>query len=301
MAFVHVIYGGNGTTPVDSGMPRVGEIYGVEPNGDLRWYRYNGNGEADPAGASNKWHPNSGNTIGRGWHTFLNIFACGDGTLFGVEPNGDLRWYQYNGTGESDPAGSSSRWHPNSRNIIGNGWQDFRFLCAKPYEGRSSVARPNNSAVYGVEKDGHLRWYRYLGSGQNDPSGGTGWAPNSRNVIGQGWSAGFHYMAGVSGVILLVEDDGDLRWYQYNGAGESDPTGSSGRWHPNSGNVIGRGWQSFRHIFGGSDGVGGLVIYGIEQNGDLRWYRYVGEGESDPAGASDKWHPNSGNTIGRGW
>ena len=40
--FAILTYGGNGTTPVDSGLPRVGEIYGIKPDGPLLWYRYNG-------------------------------------------------------------------------------------------------------------------------------------------------------------------------------------------------------------------------------------------------------------------
>jgi len=61
-------------------------------------------------------------------------------------------------------------------------------------------------------------------------------------------------MAAISDIILLVQDDGALRWYRYGGNGENDPTGSGLGWHPNSGNFIGKGWQGFRHIFGGSDG-----------------------------------------------
>ena len=29
MSLTHIFYGGNGTTPVDSGLPRVGVIHGV--------------------------------------------------------------------------------------------------------------------------------------------------------------------------------------------------------------------------------------------------------------------------------
>jgi hypothetical protein len=72
-------------------------------------------------------------------------------------------------------------------------------------------------------------------------------------------------------------------------------------WDPNSGNVINNGWNVFRHIFGGSDGTGGHVIYGVEDGGNLRWYRYSGNGESDPSGTSAAWDPNSGNIIGTGW
>jgi hypothetical protein len=33
-----------------------------------------------------------------------------------------------------------------------------------------------------------LRWYRYNGNGEPDPTGSTGWAPNSGNQIGRGWT-----------------------------------------------------------------------------------------------------------------
>jgi hypothetical protein len=47
MSLTHLFYGGNGSTSVDSGLPRVGVIHGVRENGDLLWYRYNGHGESD--------------------------------------------------------------------------------------------------------------------------------------------------------------------------------------------------------------------------------------------------------------
>ena len=34
-------------------------------------------------------------------------------------------------------------------------------------------------AIFNVAPDGALRWYRYDGTGQQDPTGGTGWAANS--------------------------------------------------------------------------------------------------------------------------
>jgi hypothetical protein len=41
-------------------------IYAVAHNGDLLWYRYEGNGENDRSGNTG-WNPNSGNPIGNGW------------------------------------------------------------------------------------------------------------------------------------------------------------------------------------------------------------------------------------------
>ncbi|GMX65420.1 hypothetical protein Elgi_46900 [Paenibacillus elgii] len=295
MSFIHVVYGGNGTTPVDSGLPRVGEIYGVDQNGNLRWYRYKGNGEYNPAG-NQGWYPNSGNIVGNGWHSFRNLFSGGNGVLYGVEQNGNLRWYQYLGNGEHNPAGNQG-WYSNSGNIIGNGWHNFRFIFSSPWEGREV---PNRSAIYGVDQNGNLRWYRYLGNGEHNPAGNQGWHPNSGNTIGNGWHS-FRHVVAISGVILAVKENGDLLWYYYLGNGEHNPAGNQG-WHPNSGNTIGNGWHGFRHIFGGYNDSypGGIVIYGVEQNGNLRWYRYKGNGEHNPAG-NQGWYPNSGNVIGNGW
>jgi hypothetical protein len=41
-------------------------VFDVEENGDMLWFRYERNGEQDPAGAA-RWRPNSGNPIGYSW------------------------------------------------------------------------------------------------------------------------------------------------------------------------------------------------------------------------------------------
>jgi hypothetical protein len=241
LALEPVFYGGNGTTPVDSGLPRVGVIYGVDSSGDLRWYRYDGNGESNRAG--------------------------------------------------------NQRWHPNSGNPIGNGWQNFRHVFVTPKEGRF---RSSHLTIYAVADNGDLLWYRYEGNGESDRSGSRGWHPNSGNRIGNGWQD-FLHIFGSGGVIFAIKPNGDLMWYAYQGGGESNVAGNSG-WAANSGNAIGNGWQNFRAVFGGATDAGGRghVIYAVAQNGDLLWYRYNGNGESNRAGNSG-WHPNSANPIGNGW
>lgn len=296
MTFKHLTCGGAGTVPVDSGLPRVGELYGVEANGDLRWYRYDGagrNGE-NPT----DWAANSRNTIGNGWAGFKFFCGGGDGILFGVEPDGDLRWYRYTaGDGIEDRAGSRG-WDANSQNVIGNGWQGFVSLVCTPKAGRTS--NDPASTLYGVEPNGNLRWYRYVGDGKEDRSGNTGWAPNSGNTIGNGWH-NFKILTAASSVLLGVEQNGDLRWYRYTGDGTNDPSGGTG-WHANSRNIIGRGWDRFTRIVGGPDDHGGfgVALYAVEPNGDLYWYKYLGNGEHDPSGATG-WHPRSGTKIGHGW
>jgi len=295
MAFIHVFHGGNGTVQVDSGLPRVGTIFGIAPNGDLHWYRYHGHGERDVSGASG-WHPNSGNRIGNGWQNFLHVMGCGDGVILAIKPNGDLLWYRYDGNGEDDPSGALG-WHPNSSNPIGNGWQNFRHVFVTPRQGRFTSSR---LTVYGVAQNGDLLWYSYNGNGESDISGALGWHPNSSNPVGNGWQD-FLHIAGIGNTILAIAPDGALRWYSYAGNGESDLSGSQG-WRPNSGNQIGNGWQHFRHVFGGANDQSGFhqVVFGVARNGDLLWYGYEGQGEQDPSGALG-WRANSSNPIGNGW
>lgn len=211
------------------------------------------------------------------------------GTFYGVARNGDLHWYRYNGRGQHDPGGSIG-WHPNSGNPIGQGWNGFRHLLGC-----------GDGIILGVLANGDLLWYAYEGSGEDDVTGSTGWHPNSGNPIGNGWH-GFRDLIVLPRTgtpsdrlkILAVAENGDLLWYSYEGNGESDITGATG-WHPNSGNPIGNGWQGFRHLHGS-----GNVIFAVQENGDLLWYSYEGNGESDVTGGTG-WHPNSGSAIGNGW
>jgi hypothetical protein len=71
-------------------------------------------------------------------------------------------------------------------------------------------------------------------------------------------------------------------------------------WRRESGNQIGHTWQHFRHVTGGSTGSGGTVLYAVSPNGEMRWYRYDGQGEEDPTG-NRGWHRKSGSPIGNGW
>ncbi|MBB4717106.1 hypothetical protein BJ965_006988 [Streptomyces luteogriseus] len=41
-------------------------------------------------------------------------------------------------------------------------------------------------------------------------------------------------------------------------------------------------------------------MYGVDQTGIVRWYRYTGQGEENVTGVRG-WDPRSGNTIGINW
>ena len=60
-----------------------------------------------------------------------------------------------------------------------------------------------------------------------------------------------------------------------------------------SGKKVGNGWSNFKHVFSGDDGV----IYTVQDNGDLLWYRHDGRGDGSFAWAE----PGSGKKVGNGW
>lgn len=230
------------SNPIGNGWQNFTEILGggdgvmlaIDRAGNMRWYRYLGDGEPDRSAATG-WHPNSGNVIGNGWQNFRQVVATPRQgrwqssrlTIYAVDRAGDLRWYRYDGGGESDPSGHAG-WHPNSGNVIGNGWQGFSKLVAI------------DRTILGIKPNGDLLWYRYDGKGEADPSGSTGWAPNSGNPIGNGWQ-NFREVFGGASVVYAVAPNGDLLWYRYDGKGESDVSGATG-WAPKSSSVIGNGW-----------------------------------------------------------
>ncbi len=292
MISTHLVCGGAGPTQAGA-LPRVGELFGVQPDGGLQWFRYDGSGQQSADG-SNGWAGNSGKVIGSGWTSPKFVCGGGDGVLFSVRENANLLWHRYVGEGTADPTGATG-WAPKSGNAIGRGWAGFLNLVCTPKAGTSPA-----STLYGVQPNGDLLWYRYVGDGTADPTGGTGWAPKSGNPIGRGWH-GFKILAAASDVLFGVEQNGDLRWYRYQGNGTADVTGGTG-WHPNSRNVIAKGWHRFERIVGCPDDRGGtgIALYAIEPSGKMFWYKYLGNGEPDATGTSG-WHPRSGSQIGRGW
>jgi hypothetical protein len=281
-AFEHLVYGGNGTVPVDSGLPNVGIFYGVERSTwNLRWYRYTG-------GNDGRFQPNSYNPIGNGWGEARHVLGCGNGVILVVKDTGGLYWYQYLGNGEDDSSAATG-WHPNSGNQIGNGWGSMSHVFVNPAEGRD----PQYPVIYAVTDSGALRWFLYQGEGEHNPSASTGWHPNSGNQIGYGWGDAVQ-VTGIGRSILATRADGGLYWFLYQGGGESDPIASTG-WHPNSGNQIGNGWGSIQHLFGGNTGSFQSVFM-VDENGILKWYGYDGTGVHDPSGATG-WSDGSGYTI----
>jgi Tachylectin len=259
-----------------------GRMFGVTPNGALNFYKYGGHGESDSSGASG-FDPNSGNQIGNGFNNFTRLVSGGDGLFFGVHPNGDLLYFKYTGDGQSVPSGATG-FAPNSGNHIGNGFNNF-----------TSLVGGGDGVFFGVHSNGDLLYFKYTGDGQNVPSGATGFAPNSGNQIGNGFNNFTSLVGGGDGVFFGVHPNGDLLYFKYTGDGQSVPSGATG-FAPNSGNQIGNGFNNFRLLVGEDDGV----VFGVHPNGDLLYFKYIGDGQNVPSGATG-FAANSGNQIGRGF
>src|SRR5205807_2098705 len=91
--------------------------------------------------------------------------------------------------------------------------------------------------------------------------------------------------------IYVVTKTGALLWYR-----QTDPQRGGANWAPGSGKVIGHGFGGYSQVFSGDGGLSGDagIIYAIDSQGTLFWYRY-----SDPAGgARQLGQPKE---IDRGW
>lgn len=83
--------------------------------------------------------------------------------------------------------------------------------------------------------------------------------------------------------LYTITQDGALRWYRHTGRSRLVFQWDEAR-------IVGQGWQSFRSVFGGGDGV----IYAIQPDGALLWYYHDGrnQGSFDWQGAKQ---------VGTGW
>jgi hypothetical protein len=289
-----LFHGGNGSDGV-GGLTHRGQFWGITTDGYLEWNSYNGRGgELGGPAAEQGWHPNSGNRVGRSWGSIRLAVGAGEGVILAVTDGGDLRWYCYSGQGEADESGGIG-WDPNSGNIIGVGFQDFQHIFAIPTAGIQS----SPIQLFGVTTEGVVQWYGYRGQGEEDLSGHRGWLANSGNQIA--WWSGTRSVHASGNVVFVINDDGTLHYYAYAGDGTADLTGRTG-WAASSGNEIGHSWQGMQHVFGGVSDVGGFghVVFGVDPDANLRWYRYTGSGDADPTGGVS-WDPASQNVIGQGW
>ena len=138
-----------------------GVIYGVMPDGTLKWYRLQGvkNGQAVIDGPRD---------VGSGWNG-LKIFSVGDGVIYTITPDGTLRWYRHNAYLTGEGPKSPNAWV--GRTEVAHGWQDV-----------DQVFSAGDGVIYAVKHDGSLIWCRHLGY----RDGTATWA--AEKPVATGWS-----------------------------------------------------------------------------------------------------------------
>lgn len=253
-----------------SGGDRKGIIYGVSGNGDLVWHRHDGRLDGSFTWAYGNAEGNK--IVGHGWNAFSQLFSGGDGVIYALSPNGNLNWYRHEGRWDG-----SFEWFRADAAVVGTGWNAY-----------SNLFSGGDGIVYGVLSNGDLVWHRHEGRTDGTFRWTYGSAGAGNKVVGHGWNAFKHLIAGANGVIYGVTYQGEVLWYRHEGR-----TDGGFRWAQGSGNVIATGWNKYTKVFAGSDGV----IYGLMENGNLIWQRHDGV-----ADGSNRWtYRSDGGIVATGW
>jgi tachylectin len=125
-----------------------GVVYGIvleDPTGqvtvgDLYWNRFNGY----QTGTGGFTTPQR---IGNGWQSLNPVFSGSEGTIYGVRPNGVLRWYKHTGWGNG-----ANTWDT-ARDLNTNvNWTQFE-----------RIVPGGEGVIYGVLPNGTMRCFRHLG------------------------------------------------------------------------------------------------------------------------------------------
>jgi hypothetical protein len=132
--------GWNNFTDVTSGGN--GNIYAVAPSGYLNWYKdTHQDGSGIVGGVATSFDaPNEGSVIGSGWNIFTQVIDGGGGILYGIDPTGNLFFYQ-----DTHQDGSAGSFITLEGNVIATGWV---LPTLEGYASTQSVALGGNLSFY---------------------------------------------------------------------------------------------------------------------------------------------------------
>ncbi|MFE5656352.1 tachylectin-related carbohydrate-binding protein [Streptomyces sp. NPDC056517] len=200
-------------------------LYGIKPDGDLRWYRHDGwqHGTAHwTAGAG-------GIRISGGWNIYDTVFGGSGGVIYGIKPNGDLHWYRHDGWQQG-----TAHWIAGAGgNKISGGWNIY-----------DTVFGGSEGVIYAIKPNGDLHWYRHDGWQQ----GTAHWTAGAGgNKISGGWNIYNTVFGGIEGRIYAIKPNGDLQWYRHDGWQQGTAHWTAGA----GGNKISGGWNIYNTVFDG--------------------------------------------------
>ncbi len=199
--------------------------------------------------------------------------------LYGVKHDGTLVWHRHMISGDGKHS-----WNPTQN--VGTGWK----------AGYSSIMPAGMLAMYALQDDGTLRWYWH--TGVND--GSYRW--RNPQTVGTGWNSFTQIIPMDNGVVYGILPDGYLRWHQH----VNYQNGNNGVNGWKEAKKVGWGWNGFKAIFSGGNGI----LYVVKQDGTLMWYNhksYLNPPEVPASDASNAVKLNWQNSwaepkaIGNGW
>ena len=253
-------------------LPTPAYIYGIKNDGDLLWYR-----NADFFSGLERW--DGPKKVGVGWQNFKQVFSGGGSIIYAIQNDGTLLWYDHKGFSEGNGIDVAGAWEGPKK--VGVGWQNFK-----------QVFSGGNSVIYAIQDDGTLLWYRHNGFSKGDGLDVEG-AWEGPKKVGIGWQNFKQVFSGGSNIIYAIQDDGTLLWYRHNGFSKGDGIDVAGAWEGPK--KVGKGWQNFKQVF--SMGYG--VIYAIQNDGALLWYRHNGFSSGDGLDVGGAWQGPK--QVGNGW
>ena len=247
-------------------------IYAIPANGILQWYRHDGarDGTFDWKGAR---------AVGVGWSGLPTVIPGGGDVIYAITPDGELLWYEHvgfnTGAGLRDPGA----WK--GRTLVNHDFGQY-----------TRVFAGGNGIIYGITPDGRLIWHRHFGvtTGQPVESAGSWAGPKE---VGVGWDGLIKVFSGGDGIIYGVNSNGDLLWYNHLGHNDGLGLDDPGAWL--GAKPVGVGWGSFTTLFSSGNGV----IYGVQPDGVLRWYRHLGYQTGAGLEVAGSWQ--GGIDVGWGW
>ncbi|WP_346130876.1 tachylectin-related carbohydrate-binding protein [Lentzea roselyniae] len=227
-------------------------IYAATGSGTLLEYFHN-----TPESGTYDWKPQR--TIGHEWSQ-VTIITGADGRVYQIPNNGELRRFRHNGIEWERPGGG---WHT----TIDTGWGQWRDPA---YINRITVDSLGD--IYAIDSAGKLTWSRY-------DEQASKW---SKRVLATGFSRFNTIIAADKGVFYARDAgiaNGALYRFQYHA--------DSQQWMQYLKLVGEAGWNMHHRVFS----PGGDVLYAIEPNGTLWWYRW--------ADSTSSW--STPTAVGSGW
>jgi hypothetical protein len=214
-------------------------IYSLADDGTLRWYWHTG-----VLDGSYRWREPS-QIVGTGWTMFTQIIPMDKGVVYGILPNGDLRWQRHLNY-QTGVGGTGSQAWANAR-IVGWGWNGFK-----------TIFGGGNGVLYVVTSDGKLMWYRhkeYL----NPPAAPASSDSNAVKLkwersweqpkkVGDGWGEFTKLFSPGEGHIYGILPNGDLMYYRHLGWANGTYV-----WDENAKGKIASGWDSYVRAFARND------------------------------------------------